>query len=110
MSDPDDVLDRFAWHPEPELIGIRDAATSRDALRQAGAATWEAALDYLYDHALERAMGAPVEHDALRALFFGASGRPAPAPSEPARLEAVLDEFRERIAAHTVSADRARPR
>ena len=36
------------WHPEPELISIRDAATSREALRVAGADIWETALDYLY--------------------------------------------------------------
>ncbi|MDX6567413.1 MAG: L-2,4-diaminobutyrate decarboxylase, partial [Gaiellales bacterium] len=101
---PDHDPDRFGWHPEPELIGIRDAATSREALRQAGAATWEAALDYLYDHAFERAMGEPVEHDALRALFFGPTGGPSPAPDAPARLDAVLAEFRDRVAAHTVSA------
>jgi len=100
----DHVLDRFAWHPEPELIGIRDAATSREALRQAGAATWETALDYLYDHAFARAMGEPVEHDALRALFFGPTGAPSAAPDGPARLEAVLAEFRDRVASHTVSA------
>jgi glutamate/tyrosine decarboxylase-like PLP-dependent enzyme len=97
-------LERFGWHPEPGLIGIRDAATSREALRQAGSATWEAALDYLYDHAFERAMGEPVEHDALRGLFFGPSGQPASAPDAPARLDAVLAEFRDRVAAHTVSA------
>jgi aromatic-L-amino-acid decarboxylase len=37
--------DRFAWHPEPDLIGMRDEAASREALRAAGAAAWEAALD-----------------------------------------------------------------
>jgi len=104
VPDPDPPFDRFAWHPEPELIGIRDEALSREALRRAGAATWEAALDYLYDHAFDRAMGEPVEHDALRALFFGPSGAPSAAPDGPARLEAVLAEFRDRVAAHTVSA------
>ena len=104
MSDPDDARGQFAWHPEPELIGILDAAASRDALRQAGAATWETALDYLYDHAFDRAMGEPVEHDALRALFFGPSGGPSAAPDAPTRLDAVLAEFGDRVAAHTVSA------
>jgi glutamate/tyrosine decarboxylase-like PLP-dependent enzyme len=101
---PDHDPDRFGWHPEPDLIVIRDAARSREALRQAGATTWETALDYLYDHAFERAMGEPVEHDALRALFFGPTGGPSPAPEAPARLDAVLAEFRDRVAAHTVSA------
>lgn len=104
MPDLERFLERFDWHPEPELIGVRDRDASRDALREAGAATWEAALDYLYDHALERAMGEPADYDALRAMYFGASGRPAPAPAMPARLADVLDEFSRRIAPHTASA------
>jgi aromatic-L-amino-acid/L-tryptophan decarboxylase len=92
------------WHPEPELISIRDATASREALERAGDDIWGAALDYLYGHALERAMGTPVDYDALRAEFFGAGGGPAPAPREPATLAAVLDEFGRRVAPHTVSA------
>ena len=95
---------RVAWHPEPELINLRDAAVSRAALRDAGAAIWEAGLDYLYDHALERAMGAPIGYEALRREFFGTTGRPAHAPERPATLDAVLAEFSARIAPHTVSA------
>jgi aromatic-L-amino-acid decarboxylase len=91
------------WHPEPDLVVVRDAA-SREAMRAAGEAIWAAALDYLYDHALTRAMGAPSDYDALRAEFFGVSGLPAAAPREPARLQAVLDEFSARVAPHTVSA------
>jgi aromatic-L-amino-acid decarboxylase len=104
MPDRDRFLDRFAWHAEPELIGIRDAAASRDALRDAGAAAWDAALEYLYDHALDRAMGEPVDYDGLRTLYFGPSGRPGAAPDGPSTLAAVLDEFRTRLAPHTVSA------
>ncbi|HYK94449.1 MAG TPA: pyridoxal-dependent decarboxylase [Candidatus Dormibacteraeota bacterium] len=100
MSD----AERPHWHPEPELLSIRDAATSREALRDAGAAIWETALDYVYDHAFARAMGEPIEYDALRATFYGSSGGPAPAPVEPAALQAVLDEFSTRVAPHTVSA------
>ena len=37
------------WHPEPELLSVRDAATSREALRVAGEAIWGTALDYLYE-------------------------------------------------------------
>jgi aromatic-L-amino-acid/L-tryptophan decarboxylase len=92
------------WHPEPDLITVRDPAASREALREAGEAIWSAALDYLYDHAFERAMGAPIEYDGLRTEFFGARGGPAPAPSEPTTLQAVLDEFTRRVAPHTVSA------
>jgi glutamate/tyrosine decarboxylase-like PLP-dependent enzyme len=110
MPEPDSpgaragARDRFAWHPEPELIGIADPAVSREALRAAGAAAWETALDYLYDHALARAFSDPADYDELRALYFAPSGRPGPAPEDPARLEAVLAEFDERIAPHTVSA------
>lgn len=93
-----------SWHPEPELISVRDAATSREALRAAGAAVWETALDYLYDHAFGRAMGPHPDYGDLRAEFFGPSGGPAPAPADPATLRAVLDEFSTRIAPHTVSA------
>jgi glutamate/tyrosine decarboxylase-like PLP-dependent enzyme len=100
MSD----AERPDWHPEPELLSIRDAATSREALRDAGAAIWETALDYVYDHAFVRAMGEPIEYAALRSLFFGPGDGPAPAPAEPATLQAVLDEFSARVAPHTVSA------
>jgi glutamate/tyrosine decarboxylase-like PLP-dependent enzyme len=95
---------RSDWHPEPELIGLRDEATSREALRQAGAATWEAALDYLYEQAFVRTMGLPNDHDELRAAFFGAGGGPASAPANPVPLAEILDEFRQRIAPHTLSA------
>ncbi len=105
MSDPDErFLDRFAWHPEPELIGVRDADASRDALRDAGVSAWETALDYLYDHALERAMGEPADYERLRTLYFGPSRQPGAAPDLPAKFDDVLGEFSERIAPHTVSA------
>lgn len=94
----------YAWHPEPELLVMRDPERSREALRRAGADIWETALDYLYDHAFVRAMGGPIEYDALRRQFFGAGGRPAAAPESPTTLDAVLDEFSVRIAPHTVSA------
>lgn len=106
MDDPTEHLDPlapFRWHPEPELIGIRDAATSREALRRAGEATWDASLDWLYDEAMVRAMGLPNDYAALRRAYFGASGGPAPAPVEPATLAAVLDEFRVRMAPHTLN-------
>jgi len=101
---PDRPTGQPDWHPEPELIRIVDPATSRDALRAAGAAAWDSGLAYLYDHALERAMGEPSGYDELRALYFGPTGRPGPAPTDPARLEEVLAEFDERIAPHNVSA------
>ena len=30
----DDPLAPFRWHPEPELIGVRDSAVSREALER----------------------------------------------------------------------------
>jgi aromatic-L-amino-acid/L-tryptophan decarboxylase len=92
------------WHPEPEILSIRDAGASREALREAGAAVWETALDYLYDHAFVRAMGDPVDYAGLRRTFFGPAGMPAPAPTRPRELRDVLDEFATRVAPHTVSA------
>ena len=101
---PEAAGPRADWHPEPELVNLRDEAASRPALRAAGAAVWETALDYLYVHAFERAMGTPVDYEGLRRTFFGPSGRPAAAPTDPTTLQAVLDEFAERIAPHAVSA------
>jgi glutamate/tyrosine decarboxylase-like PLP-dependent enzyme len=101
---PEGFLEAFAWHPEPELLGIRDEAVSRDALRAAGAATWETALDYLYDHAFVRGMGEPVGYAELRARYFGGAAGPGRAPEAPTPWPALLDEFRSRIAPHTVSA------
>ena len=115
---------RFAWHPEPELIGIRDAATSRQALERLGAKAWAAGLDYVYDEAFRRAMGEPAEYGALRRRFFGTangpgsadgsatkhgpgtarSAGPAAAPPEPTTSAALLDEFRERLAPYQLNA------
>ncbi len=92
------------WHPEPQLLSIRDEAASREALREAGAAVWETALDYLYDHAFVRAMGTPIDYDALRREFFGPTAQPDAAPRDPSQLSEVLREFSERVAPHTVSA------
>jgi glutamate/tyrosine decarboxylase-like PLP-dependent enzyme len=95
---------RLDWHPEPELLNLRDEAASRPALQAAGKAVWETALDYLYDHAFARAMGEPIDYEGLRATFFGPSGNPAAAPRDPSTLDAVLGEFSTRVAPHTVSA------
>ena len=101
---PPDFTAAFGWHPEPELIGIRDPDRSRDALAAAGAATWGAGLDYLYDHAFDRAMGADTGWDDLRLAWFGPTREPGPAPTDPVPLSDVLEEFRVRVAPHTVSA------
>ncbi|HEY0442588.1 MAG TPA: pyridoxal-dependent decarboxylase [Candidatus Limnocylindrales bacterium] len=98
-----DASDRFAWHPEPELIDISDATASRDALDAAGRATWTAALDYLYDEAFPRAMGEPAGYAALRTAFFGPSGGPAAAPPGPTPSGDLIDEFRTRLAPHMLN-------
>lgn len=106
MDDPTEPLDPlapFRWHPEPELLGLRDSAISRAALRRAGEATWEASLDWLYDEAMVRGIGLPIDYSTIRRLYYGATGAPGPAPAEPTTLEAVLAEFRERIAPHTLN-------
>ncbi|MEA2653192.1 MAG: aromatic-L-amino-acid/L-tryptophan decarboxylase, partial [Chloroflexota bacterium] len=105
MTEP---RDRFAWHPEPELIGYGDAATSRAAMERLGADTWAAALDFLYDHAANRAMGDPAPYAALRASFFGTTGAPASAPAAPTPIAAILDEFRDRLSAGQMNSQHPR--
>ena len=58
-DEPADPLARFRWHPEPELLGIGDEATSRAALERLGAAAWRTSLDYLYRE------GVPVSYTHL---------------------------------------------
>jgi aromatic-L-amino-acid decarboxylase len=105
MTDP---RRRFSWHPEPELIGYGDAATSRGAMERLGTDTWAAALDFLYDHAAVRAMGDPAPYAALRATFFGATGGPAPAPATPSPIVEILAEFRDRLAGGQMNAQHPR--
>src|SRR6476659_3750699 len=106
--DLDAFLARFDWHPEPELIGYRDEGTSRGALERLGADTWAAALDFLYDHAAERAMGDPAPYATLRASFFGPAGGPSAAPASPTPIADVLAEFRDRLAGGQMNAQHPR--
>jgi aromatic-L-amino-acid decarboxylase len=99
-----DYLDRFAWHPEPELLGIRHEALSREALERVGRATWDVALDYLYDEAFRRAVGEPAGYRELRREFFGPTDGPASAPRDPTKAAELLDEFRRRLAPHQLNA------
>jgi glutamate/tyrosine decarboxylase-like PLP-dependent enzyme len=105
------MLDRvpefdFGWHPEPDLVDFHDPV-SRAALADLGAATWTAALDYLYDEAFVRPVS-PLDHAALRRAYFGESGRPAAAPTRPATSAEVLDEVRERILPYCYNAHHLR--
>jgi aromatic-L-amino-acid decarboxylase len=104
-TDPTDrsPAGRFAWHPEPDLLGFADPA-ARPSLERLGEETWTAALDYLYDHAFERAMGESTGYDELREAFFGASGRPGGAPANPAPSADILEEFRARLAPRMLNA------
>jgi aromatic-L-amino-acid decarboxylase len=92
------------WHPEPELLDVRDEARSRPALEDLGAATWAAGLDYLYEHGFERALGEPTRYEDMRRVFFGPGGRPALAPDQPVAMDVLLAEFRERLAPHQMNA------
>nr|MBA2701512.1 hypothetical protein [Chloroflexota bacterium] len=69
--DIDAYLQRFAWHPEPELIGFRDEDASREALSRLGATTWAAALEFLYGTAMVRAMGDPSSYAGARRSYYG---------------------------------------
>jgi aromatic-L-amino-acid/L-tryptophan decarboxylase len=99
----EDPLDPFRWHPEPELIGIRDGSSSRAALERAGEATWRTALDWLYGEGVVRSMGLPTGYAELRREYFGPTGGPGAAPTGPATLDAVLDRFTTTIAPHNLS-------
>jgi aromatic-L-amino-acid decarboxylase len=84
-------------HPEPELIDTRDEERSRPALDRLGERTWREALDWLYGTAAVRPTAPDVYPDVRRA-FFGDGGRPAAAPDAGSTADAVLAEFRERLA------------
>ncbi len=97
MADRPDRSRRFAWHPEPDLVGYIDGA-ARPEMERLGADAWATALDFLYEQAAARAMGDPAPYADLRASFFGATGQPGSAPEAPSPAAVVLDEFRDRLA------------
>jgi aromatic-L-amino-acid/L-tryptophan decarboxylase len=101
-------LERFSWHPEPELIGFRDADASREGVRRLGEATWAVAVDYLYEQAARRAMGASQDYETARAEFYGGRFGPSPAPSAPSPSAEVLGEFERRLAATQLNAQHPR--
>ncbi len=97
MTDRPDQSRRFAWHPEPDLVGYIDGA-ARPEMERLGADAWATALDFLYERAAARAMGDPAPYPDLRMTFFGATSQPGPAPEAPTSASVVLDEFRDRLA------------
>jgi aromatic-L-amino-acid decarboxylase len=106
--DPATDLERFSWHAEPELIFFRDETTSRAALERLGAATWSTALDFLYQHAVRRAMGEPADYSHLRAAYYAERGGPLPAPRVGSPSERILAEFRTRLAPRQMNAQHPR--
>jgi glutamate/tyrosine decarboxylase-like PLP-dependent enzyme len=94
---PPRVSERFDWHPEAELIDVRDPAASREALEELGERTWTEALDWLYGTAMRRPTASDL-YPELRRTFFGDTNAPSPAPQEGHTSEEVLAEFRERLA------------
>ena len=93
----------FDFHPEPELIGHTDEATSRAALEALGRAVWHEALRYLFEEATARPVRAMSYEDARR-RFYGPTFEPAAAPAEPSTSGEVLAEFRERVAPYVFNA------
>jgi aromatic-L-amino-acid/L-tryptophan decarboxylase len=88
---------------DPELLDIRDAGISRTSLERFGAAVWTEALDWLYGEAMVR----PIQRESYpdsRRRFFGPSNEPAPAPDVGSPADAVLAEFRDRVAPMTFNA------
>jgi hypothetical protein len=97
------VTGAFDFHPEPELIGHTDEATSRAALEALGRAVWDEALRYLFGEATARPVRAMSYEDARR-RFYGPTFEPAGVPAEPSTSGEVLAEFRERVAPYVFNA------
>ena len=111
--DVDAYLERFDWHPEPELIGYRDEATSRAALASLGLRTWHDALEFLFGIATKRAMGDASPYAEARRRYYGSDPAgpregPGPAPTEPKRAADVLAEFNDRLAGGLMNAQHPR--
>jgi glutamate/tyrosine decarboxylase-like PLP-dependent enzyme len=111
--DVDTYLERFDWHPEPELIGYRDEDTSRAAMASLGKRTWHEALEFVYGIATERAMGDASAFAEARRRYFasdpaGPRDGPGPAPTEPMRAADVIDEFTARLSRGLMNAQHPR--
>jgi glutamate/tyrosine decarboxylase-like PLP-dependent enzyme len=111
--DIDAYLERFAWHPEPELIGYRDEETSRSALASLGQRTWHEALEFLYGIATQRAMGDASAYAEARRRYYasdpqGSRDGPGPAPLAPMRASEVIEEFSARLSNGLMNAQHPR--
>jgi aromatic-L-amino-acid/L-tryptophan decarboxylase len=89
--------------PDPELLDLRDAGSSRAAMDAFGAAVWTEALDWLYGRAMDRPIH-PESYPDSRRRFFGPAGKPAAAPASGLPATEVLRTFRERVAPMTFNA------
>ena len=94
----------FRWHPEPELIGIRDAG---DLPRGPGAGRGGRPGDASSTGCTTTPWSAqwvcPPATPSSAAIYFGETDGPGPAPQHPVPLQAILDEFASRIAPHTLN-------
>jgi aromatic-L-amino-acid decarboxylase len=113
VPDIDAYLRRFDWHPEPELIGYRDEASSRAALAALGASTWHHALEFLYGIAVVRAMGDASPYPEARRRYYasdpaGPRDGPGRAPLDPMPANDVIDEFTARLAGGLMNAQHPR--
>jgi glutamate/tyrosine decarboxylase-like PLP-dependent enzyme len=111
--DIDAYLERFDWHPEPELIGFRDEGGSRAAMASLGQRTWHEALEFLYGIATQRAMGDASAYAEARRRYYasdpaGRRDRPGPAPGGPMRAAEVIDEFAARLSHGLMNAQHPR--
>jgi glutamate/tyrosine decarboxylase-like PLP-dependent enzyme len=97
------VSERFSWHPEPDLIDVRDPERARAALEQLGERAWAEALDWLYQRAMDRPT-APDLYPELRDAYYGASGGPGEAPRRGATSADVIAEFHARLAPYLFAA------
>ena len=111
--DIDAYLERFDWHPEPELIGFRDEGGSRAAMASLGQRTWHEALEFLYGIATQRAMGDASAYAEARRRYYasdpaGPRDGPGPAPDGPMRAAEVIDEFAARLSHGLMNAQHPR--
>ena len=99
-----DPTERFAWHPEPDLLGYVHPATRR-SLEHLGTDAWATALDFLYDETTRRPCDPAYAPEGAHTAF--ADGFPLLVTSEGS-LEA-LNLALEVVGAAPVPMSRFRP-
>ena len=91
-----------------ELPASHQIWLSRPASRSAVIQAWGAGLDYLFDEAMRRSVGAPTDYAELRRTFYAADPTgprdgPGPAPDDPTPSAEVLAEFTTRLAPYNLN-------